>query len=91
MNSPSLLQERASELAEAARTFQIAAGQPDSHAGARGSLEALEEALQALSAAWYQLAADAVPGIRERQRTRASEVPFRGLTSTGSLARKRFA
>ena len=75
MNSPNLLHERASELAEAARTFQTAAGQPGSHAGAPGSLESLEEALQALSAAWYQLAADASPGIRERQGTRSSEVP----------------
>ena len=75
MNSPNLLHDRASELAEAARTFQAAAGQPGSHAGAAGSLEALEEALQVLSAAWYQLAADASPGIRERQRTRSSEVP----------------
>ena len=64
MNTPKLLHERASELAEAARTFHTAAG----------SLESLEEALRALSAAWYQLAADASPGIRERQRTRSSEV-----------------
>ena len=42
MNSPNLLHERASELAEAARTFQTAAGQPGSHAGAAGSLETLE-------------------------------------------------
>jgi hypothetical protein len=63
MNSPNLLHERASELAEAARTFQTAAGQSGSHAGAPGSLEALEEALQVLSAAWYQLAADASPGL----------------------------
>ena len=75
MDTPKLLHERASELAEAARTFHTAAGQPGSHAGAPGSLEFLEEALRALSAAWYQLAADAAPGIRERQRTRSSEVP----------------
>jgi hypothetical protein len=75
MDTPKLLHDRASEISEAARTFHTAAGQPGSHAGARGSLESLEEALQALSAAWYQLAADASPGIRERQRTRSSEVP----------------
>ena len=75
MNSPNLLRERASELAEAARTFQTAAGQSGSHAGAPGSLEALEEALQVLSAAWYQLAADASPGIVERRRSRGSEAP----------------
>ena len=65
MDTPKLLHARASELAEAARTFHTAAGQPGSHAGAPGSLESLEEALQALSAAWYQLAADPSPGIRE--------------------------
>jgi hypothetical protein len=90
MNSPNLLHERASELAEAARTFQTAAGQPGSHAGAAGSLEALEEALQVLSAAWSQLATDASPGIVERRRSRASEASS-WPTSTGSLARKRFA
>ena len=73
MNSPNLLHEKASELAEAARTFQTAAGQPGSHAGAAGSLEVLEEALQVLSAAWSQLATDASPGIVERRRSRASE------------------
>ena len=75
MDTPKLLNERASELAEVARTFHTAAGQPGSHTGAPGSLGSLEEALQALSAAWYQLAADASPGIRERQRTRSSEGP----------------
>jgi hypothetical protein len=73
MNTPNLLYDRASELAEAARTFHTAAAQPGSHAGAPASLESLEEALQALSAAWYQLAADASPGIVERRRGRASE------------------
>jgi hypothetical protein len=77
MDTPKLLHEQASELAEAARTFHTAAGQPGSHAGAPRSLGSLEEALQALSAAWYQLAADASPGIRERQRTRSSDVPSR--------------
>jgi hypothetical protein len=74
MDTPKLLHYRASEVAEAARAFHAAAGQPGSHVGAQGSLESLEEALQALSAAWYQLAADASPGIAERRRTRSSEV-----------------
>ena len=73
MNSPNLLHERASELAKAARTFHTAAGQPGSHVGAAGSLEAVEEAFQVLSAAWAQLATDASPGIVERRRSRASE------------------
>jgi len=72
MSTPNLLHDRASELAEAARTFHNAAAQPGSHAAAPGSLESLEEALQALSAALYQLAADASPRIVER-RARASE------------------
>jgi hypothetical protein len=75
MDTPKLLHDKASEIAETARTFHSAAGRPGSHEGAPGSLESLDEALQALSAAWYQLAADASPGIRERQRTRSSEVP----------------
>jgi hypothetical protein len=76
MNTPDLLNDRASELAKAARTFHTAAGRPGSHAGAPRSLESLEEALRALSAAWYQLAADASPGIVERRRARASEAPL---------------
>jgi hypothetical protein len=75
MNSPSHLQDRdlhdrASELAEAARSFQGAAEAPASHAAAPDSLAALEEALQVLSGAWYQLAADASSGIDERRRAR---------------------
>jgi hypothetical protein len=73
MNTSTLLHDRASELAEAARAFHTAAAEPGSHAGAPASLESLEEALQVLSAAWYQLAADASPGIAERRRGRASE------------------
>lgn len=73
MDTPNLLHDRASELAEAARTFHTAAGQPGSHVGAPGSLESLEEALQALSAAWYQLAADASPAMVDRRRARAWE------------------
>src|SRR5215213_10262778 len=73
MNTPNRLHERASELADAARIFHTAAAQPGSHAGAPASLKSLEEALQVLSAAWYQLAADASPGIVERRRGRASE------------------
>jgi hypothetical protein len=67
------LHNRAAELAEAARAFQAAAEQPGSHAGALDALESLEEALQVLSGAWYQLAADASPGIVARRRGRGSE------------------
>jgi hypothetical protein len=91
MNSPNLLHESASELAEAARTFKTAAGQPGSHAGAVASLDALEEALQVLSAAWSQLAIEASPGMSSGDVRGRRKPPPRGLMSTGSLARKRFA
>jgi hypothetical protein len=51
----------ASELLAAARAFQSEAEQAGSHVAAPDALESFEEALQVLSAAWYQLAADAVP------------------------------
>ena len=63
----------AAELVEAARAFQAAAAHPGSHAGAPDALESLQEALQVLSGAWYQLAADASPGIVARRRGRGSE------------------
>jgi hypothetical protein len=73
MSTPNRLDDRAAELVETARTFQAAAQRPGSHAGAPDALESLEEALQVLSAAWYQLAADASPGIVARRRVRGSE------------------
>jgi hypothetical protein len=84
MNSASQLQDRASEIVEAVRGFQAAAEEPASHAAAPDSLAALEEALQMLSASWYQLAGDASPGIVDRWRGRGSEAPswprFDGLS-----------
>jgi hypothetical protein len=61
------LSRRASELVENARRFQSAAGQPGCHIAAPEALESLEETLQVLSAAWYQLAADAAPGTSARR------------------------
>lgn len=72
MNTADPLHDRASELVEAARPFHTAAEQPGSHAAAPDSLASLEEALQVLSAAWYQLAADASAGIVARRRGRGS-------------------
>ena len=43
--------------------------------GAPLSLERTEEALQLLSGAWYQLAADAAPGIATRSRQRSAHDP----------------
>src|SRR5215211_4019208 len=69
------LSPRASELVGAARGFQPAAAQPGCHIDAPDALVALEEALQVLSAACYQLAADASPGMDERRPDRGSEAP----------------
>ena len=69
------LSTRASELLEEARRFQSAAAQPGSHIDAPDALASVEEALQVLSAAWYQVAADGSPGIVERQPGRTSEAP----------------
>jgi hypothetical protein len=59
------LSRRASELLEDARKFQSAAAQPGCLIAVPDTLVSLEEALQVLSAAWYQVAADASPGIVE--------------------------
>ena len=61
------LSRRASELVENARRFQSAAAQPGCHIVAPDALRSVEEALQVLSAAWYQLAADAAPGMSARR------------------------
>ena len=75
MNTADCLHHRAAELVQAARAFYACAEEPGSHAAARDSLATLEEALQVLSVAWYQLAADASPGIVEQRRGRGSEAP----------------
>jgi hypothetical protein len=72
MNTAERRHDCASELVEAARVFQAAAEQPGSHSAASDTLASLEEALQALSAAWYRLAADSSPGVVERRGRRTS-------------------
>jgi hypothetical protein len=67
VNTSDHLDQRAAALTSAARDFRSAAGRPGSHAAAPDSLASLEDALQALSGAWYQLAADASPGIASRR------------------------
>ena len=67
------LRKRASELLEDARRFQSAAAQPGCHIAVPDALVSLEEALQVLSAAWYQVAADASPWIVERRLGPGSE------------------
>jgi hypothetical protein len=67
------LSRRASELLEDARRFESAAAQPGCLVAVPDTLISLEEALQVLSAAWYQLAAGASPGIVERRLGPTSE------------------
>jgi hypothetical protein len=74
MKTSDRLDQCAADLAHAAREFHAAAGRPGSHAAAPDSLTSLEDALQALSGAWYQLAADASPGIASRRAGRRPKV-----------------
>ena len=71
----------ASGLLNAARDLQEAAGAPGSSEATTAALASLETALQALSAAWYQVAADAAPGIASRRR-RLAESP-KAASGTG--------
>lgn len=68
MNSRHPIDDHASALLDAAQALCDAAGRPGSSEGVPAALSYLEEALQALSAAFYQAAADAAPGIAERRR-----------------------
>jgi hypothetical protein len=62
MTSPHPLHDPVTALIDAAEEFHRAAATRGSHRAAPDSLASLQEALQVLSAAWYRLAADAVPG-----------------------------
>jgi hypothetical protein len=68
MNSMAPLQDKAAELIKAAQDFHAAADQPGIRPAVPVSLARTEEALQLLSGAWYQLAADASPGIATSSR-----------------------
>jgi hypothetical protein len=70
------IEGRASELLAVAREFQSEAEQTGSHLAAPHALESLAEAFQVLSAAWYQLAADAVPrAVGDDPRAAADGLP----------------
>jgi hypothetical protein len=69
MNSAAHIEDHAADLLGAAQAIQEAAGRPGSSRAATATLASLEEALQALSASWYQVAADA--GILQRRREAA--------------------
>jgi hypothetical protein len=68
METADSLNAHASVLLEDVRRFQSAVAQPGCHVDAPDALVPLEEALQVLSAAWYQLAADARPRFDGRSR-----------------------
>jgi hypothetical protein len=68
----------ASDLLEAAQRFQWAAQEPGCHVVAPEALASLEEALQMLSAAWYQVAADAAPAAATAGLSRELEVQLVG-------------
>ena len=61
--------EHATEVRDAARRLHHEAGEPGASFGAPSVLASLEEALQLLSAGWYEVAADAGPwAVRRRRR-----------------------
>ena len=72
MTPPDPLHDPVSALVEAAHEFHRAAGTPGSHTAAPDSLASLQEALQALSAAWYRLGADDAHGFERDQGGRLS-------------------
>jgi hypothetical protein len=88
MTSTEPLRDSASALIEAARAFHRAAETRGSHVDAPESLASLQEALQVLSAAWYRLAADAVPGI---EMSREKEVLLMGALHDVAAAFSRCA
>lgn len=81
------IEDHASALFNAARDLQEAAGEPGSSEAATAALASLETALQALSAAWYQVAADAVPGIAARRR-RLTRAPKSAAGASRHLSRE---
>lgn len=76
----------ASSLLSAARAFHDSASRAGSSTHAPAVLGRVEEALQLMSAGWYQLAADAAPGIGQRRRWRRSNAP--GSRSDSRLSRE---
>jgi hypothetical protein len=66
MNSIDPLHHNATQLIKAAQAFHAAASEPGILGAAPLSLARTEEALQLLSGAWYQLAADVSPRIASR-------------------------
>ena len=79
MTSRDVLSSPTAALVDAANAFHRAAETTESHIGAPESLGAVQTALRILSAAWYQVAADAVPSIHEHNpaHARPGQAPSR--------------
>jgi hypothetical protein len=79
MTSKDVLSSSTAALVDAANAFHRAAESPGSHIGAAESLGAAQTALRILSAAWYRVAADAVPSIHDRNQAhaRSGQAPAR--------------
>jgi hypothetical protein len=78
MTSPDPVRKAVSALVEAAQAFDRAAEARGSHSAAPDSLACLQEALQALSAGWYRLAADAGASMPRGDLSREQEVRLIG-------------
>jgi hypothetical protein len=78
MRTSDPIQDHASGLLGAAQRFQAAAQEPGCHVAAPEALLSLEETLQVLSAAWYQLAADAAPAAADAGLSRELEAQLVG-------------
>jgi hypothetical protein len=60
--------QHAADIRDAAQRLHHGTGEPGSSMAAPGALVSLEEALQVLSAGWFELAADAAPWVIRRRR-----------------------
>jgi hypothetical protein len=89
MSSTDHIDGHARHLLDAARAIHETVGEPGSAEAATAALERVEEALQLLSAGWYQMAADAAPVIAERRRPGAS--PAKARTADDGLSREQVA
>lgn len=78
MSSSDPLSDQASALLDAAQAFGRAAETRGSHTATPESLAMLQEALQALSAGWYRLAADAGASTSRGDLSREQEVRLIG-------------
>jgi hypothetical protein len=91
MTSPDPLRNAVSALVEAAQAFDRAAEARGSHRAAPDALASLQEALQALSAGWYRLAADAGASMSRGDLSREQEVRLIGTLQDVAAAFARSA